>query len=120
MASYASIHANSDYLDNIMDPHPAPNNFNLNNDISQQLINSGKKNNKDIKNFNLLESSIENTKNTKNINKAASLEKDEYKEIELDDKGCQSFLPPHKIPFVKIPKYSYSIFNPFINSLISK
>ena len=34
---------NSEYLDNIMDPHPAPNNFNLNNDISQQLINSGKK-----------------------------------------------------------------------------
>ena len=30
MASYASVHANSDYLDNIMDPRPAPNNFNLN------------------------------------------------------------------------------------------
>jgi hypothetical protein len=95
MASYASVHANSEYLDNIMDPHPAPNNFNLNNDISQQLINSGKKNSKDIKDFNLLEPT-KNVKDLKNINNAASLEKDEYKEIELDENGCQSFLPPHK------------------------
>jgi len=93
MASYASIHANSNYLENIMDPQPSPNNFNLNYDISQELINSGKKNNKDIKNFNLLKSS---EKNTQNINNSASLEKDEYKEIDLDEKGCQSFLPPHK------------------------
>ena len=95
MTSYASVHANSEYLDNIIDSNPAPNNFNLNDDISQQLLKYAKKNNRDIKNFNLLEPT-KDIKDLKNIINAASLEKDEYKEIELDENGCQSFLPPHK------------------------
>ena len=95
MAGYASVHAHSDYLENIMDPHPSPNNFNLNDNISKELIKSGKKNNRDIKNFSLLEPT-NNVTNLKNVNNAASLEKDEYKEIELDEYGCQSLLPPHK------------------------
>jgi hypothetical protein len=96
MANYASVHANSNYLENIMDSHQSPNNFNLNNDISKELMDSGRKNSKDIKNFNLLDNLNEKPKDIKNINKAATLEEDEYKEIELDENGCQSFLPPHK------------------------
>lgn len=95
MASYASVHANSNYLENIMDSYPASNNFNLNNNISKNLIDSGKKNSRNIKNFNLLEPN-KVVIDVKNSNNAASIEKDEYQEIELDENGCQSFLPPHK------------------------
>jgi hypothetical protein len=84
MTKYASINSASDYLENII---------NLN--IENQLIESGKKNNRNIKNFNLLEPN-EEINNNKNLNKALSLEKDEYKEIELDENGCQSYLPPNK------------------------
>ena len=83
MTKYASIDSKSNYLENIV---------NLN--IEKQLIDSGKKNNKNIKNFNLLENN--EIINNKNLNKALSLEKDEYKEIELDENGCQSYLPPNK------------------------
>jgi hypothetical protein len=83
MTKYASIDSKSNYLENIV---------NLN--IEKQLIDSGKKNNKNIKNFDLLEHN--EIINNKNLNKALSLEKDEYKEIELDQNGCQSYLPPNK------------------------
>ena len=84
MTKYASIDSKSNYLENIV---------NLN--IEKQLIDSGKKNNKNIKNFNLINNN-EQIINNKNLNKALSLEKDEYKEIELDQNGCQSYLPPNK------------------------
>ena len=48
MATYASVTADSNYLENIMDSNPAPNNFDINNDISMKLIESGKKNSRDI------------------------------------------------------------------------
>tara|TARA_Y200000002_G_C22663663_1_gene656980 strand:- start:1169 stop:1681 length:513 start_codon:yes stop_codon:yes gene_type:complete len=83
MAKYASINSASDYLENLI---------NLN--IEKQLIESGKKNSKNIKNFNLLEQN--EIINNKNLNKALSLEEDEYMEIELDDKGCHSYLAPNK------------------------
>ncbi len=84
MTKYASIDSKSNYLENIV---------NLN--IEKQLIDSGKKNNKNIKNFDLINNNEQIT-NNKNLNKALSLEKDEYKEIELDQNGCQSYLPPNK------------------------
>lgn len=84
MTKYASIDSKSNYLENIV---------NLN--IEKQLIDSGKKNNKNIKNFDLINNN-EQIINNKNLNKALSLEKDEYKEIELDQNGCQSYLPPNK------------------------
>ncbi len=95
MATYASVTADSNYLENIMDSNPAPNNFDINNDISMKLIESGKKNSRDIKNFKLLGSELL-TSNLKNNNNAASLEENEYKEIELDENGCQSYLHPTK------------------------
>ena len=84
MTKYASIDSKSNYLENIV---------NLN--IEKQLIDSGKRNNKNIKNFDLINNN-EQIINNKNLNKALSLEKDEYKEIELDQNGCQSYLPPNK------------------------
>ena len=95
MATYASVTADSNYLENIMNSNPSPNNFDTNNDISMKLIDSGMKNNRDIKNFELLDSELLTT-NLKNNYKAATLEKDEYKEIELDENGCQSYLHPSK------------------------
>ena len=97
MANYASVHANSNYLENIMDLHlSTKDDFYLDKDIGKELLESGKKNNKDIKDYTLENSFTENIKNTKNINKAASIKKDEYNEIELDEYGCQSLLPPYR------------------------
>ena len=96
MATYASVTADSNYLENIMESNPAPNNFDINNDISMKLIDSGKKNSRDVKNFKLLDSELLTSSNLKNNNNAAALEKDEYKEIELDEYGCQSYLHPTK------------------------
>ena len=96
MSKYALYDENNKNTDIIPSHFDYAKNFDLNNNLTKELLESGKKNNKDIKNYTLIDSFKENNKNTKNVNKAANVNKEDIEDIKLDEYGCKSLLHPLK------------------------